>query len=340
MANLHIIISEDDFLVGETARKLLAGVEGLEVIDSNLSTNAEQQLRDIAAADESYSTPPFLEPTKATWWKNVNFLPQRGANCCSEEVKASLERFARKIASAALPDNQVFILSGAKLLNTSTFAKTLKNVAAIKEFSEVKPWERARAAAATAESFAKDEGFSFARGAADRFVSIVGFDTRTLMSEVKKLRDYIGKDGATAEISDVDAIASRDLSAEPEIWSITDALGERSVSKLWDALVKFEDDSGFPIVVTSVAEKFFRTQIELNDACAGGRREEAVAGMSPYAAKKNLAFAANWTLPELRAARARLIALRERAVSSSSGVGVLVTTELLRICAPRKGSAR
>lgn len=340
MANLHIIISEDDFLVGETAKKLLAGAEGLEVIDSNLSSNAEQQLRDIASADESFSTPPFLEPSKATWWKNVNFLPQRGVKCCSEEVKESLERFARKIASAPLPENQIFIISGAKLLNTSVFAKTLRQVAEITEFSEVKPWERARAAAATAESFAKEEGFSFARGAADRFVSIVGFDTRTLMSEVKKLRDYLGKEGVAAEISDVDAISSRDLSAEPEIWSVTDALGERSVPKLWDALAKFQSDSAFPILVTTVAEKFFRAQLELKDACANGRKEEALGAMSPYVAKKNLAFSANWTLPELRAARARLVSLRERAVSSSSGAGVLITTELLRICAPRKGVAR
>ena len=58
MANLHVIIGEDDYLVGETAKKIVGDGVGLEVVDSMNSTNAELQLADIREADASFSTPP------------------------------------------------------------------------------------------------------------------------------------------------------------------------------------------------------------------------------------------------------------------------------------------
>lgn len=73
MANLHVIIGADDYLVGETAKKIVGDGVGLEVIDSMNSTNADLQLADIREADASFATPPFLDPRKVTWWKNVHF---------------------------------------------------------------------------------------------------------------------------------------------------------------------------------------------------------------------------------------------------------------------------
>ena len=118
MQNLHLIIGEDDFLVSQTAKKILGDAEGMEVIDSGLSTNAELQLRDIVAADESFSTPPFLDPSKATWWKNVKFLPQAGGKACAEEVKTALERLAAKFAASPMPENQKFVITAPKMLAT------------------------------------------------------------------------------------------------------------------------------------------------------------------------------------------------------------------------------
>ena len=111
--NIHVIIGEDDYLVGETAKKIVGDGVGLEVIDSANSTNAELQLADLVKVDESFSTPPFLDPRKVTWWKNVHFLP---GGKSSEDVKAAHEKFAAKLAVAKLPENQHFILTGPHLL--------------------------------------------------------------------------------------------------------------------------------------------------------------------------------------------------------------------------------
>ena len=340
MQNLHLIIGEDDFLVTQTAKKILGDAEGLEIIDSNLSTNAELQLRDIALADESFSTPPFLDPSKSTWWKNVKFLPQAGGKSCAEEVKAALEKLAAKFASSPMPDNQKFVITATKMLATSVFAKTMKTAGEVIVFSSGKPWERAKEAVVRAIDLASTEGLKFEPGAAEVFVSRVGPDTRSIMNEIAKMRDYLGNDKDTISISDIAEITSQGAGVEPEIWSITDALGARDVAKLVSALTQFERENGFAVMIVTVAEKFIRSLLELKDASATNRLDDATSGMAPFAVKKNMGFVSKWSLMELRSARARLVALRERVVSSSGSADVLVMTELVRICRARTGGRK
>ena len=98
MSNLHVIIGEDDFLVASTVEKIIGDGTGLEVIDSANSTNAEAQLADLREADASFSTPPFLEPRKVTWWKNVHFLPG-GGKAPAADVKTALEKFVTAVTT-------------------------------------------------------------------------------------------------------------------------------------------------------------------------------------------------------------------------------------------------
>lgn len=338
MANVHLIIGEDDYLVTETAKKLIGDGQGLEVIDSNTATNADLQLKDLVSADASFSTPPFLDPVKTTWWRNVKFLPQSGKGGASEDVKKALEKFAAKIAACPLPDNQRFILSGTRLLMTSVFAKTLKPIAEIVTFAAGKPWEQARLAAQRVADLAAESNLAFERGALELFVARVGTDSRSLMSELSKMRDYLGSERHTITASDIENVTSQGVGVEPEVWAITDALGERSLEKTLVAVRRFEQENGFAVLVTTVVEKFFRQLAELKDAQEKGRLEAATAEMNPYVVRKNTGFLRNWTLRELRVARFRFLTLREKSVSSAADVGVLVLTELVRVC--RRPAAR
>ena len=51
MANLHVIIGEDDYLVTETAKRIIGDERWLEVVDSLNSTNEDLQLADLREAD-------------------------------------------------------------------------------------------------------------------------------------------------------------------------------------------------------------------------------------------------------------------------------------------------
>ena len=332
MSNVHVIIGEDDYLVDETAKKTVGDGVGLETVDSLNSTNEELQLRDLREVDASFSTPPFLDPRKVTWWRNVRFLPGGGGKreSSGEAVKAALVKFAAKIAAAKLPENQHLVISGPKLLMTSVFAKTLKPVAEILTFAAGKPWEQARAAASRAVDEAAEMGLAFAPSVAEKFVARVGTDARSIRRELEKMRDYLGPGESAVTAAAVDEVTSQGVGVEPEIWAITDALGERDLARAIAAVGKFEAESGFAVLVTTVVEKFFRQLAELKAAAECGKTAAATEGMNPYVAKKNLGFASRWRLNELRRARFRFLKLRELAVSSAGGADELVVTEVVR----------
>ena len=170
--SVRVIIGDDDYLVDEAARKTVGDGVGLELIDSMTATNEDLQLADLRRADESFSTPPFLDPKKVTWWRNVHFLP---GGKSSAAVKEALEKFAKKVAALAptMPPNQHFVLSGPHLLKNSVFAKALAGVAELVSFGGGKPWERRRTAVARAVELAAEEGLAFADGVAEKFVAVV-----------------------------------------------------------------------------------------------------------------------------------------------------------------------
>ena len=330
MANVHVIIGEDDYLVAEMAKKTIGDGIGLETIDSVNSTAADRQLEDLRRADESLATPPFLDPRKVTWWKNVHFLPVAGKKSAAEEVRKALDGFAKRLAAADLPENQHFILSGPGLLSTSTFAKTLAGSAEIVVFKEAKSSQQARQAAARAMDFADRLGLKFAPGVADMFVARAGCDSRTLLSELEKLRDYLGPGRDTVSAADVADITSS-AGSEPAGWDLTDPVGDRDARSAMAALEKFKTGDGFAIYVSAMLERFFRQLAELKDAQERGFFGRATEGMNPFVANKLRRFVGKWTLRELRVARHRFFRLRERAVSGSGeAAAVLVDAEILR----------
>ncbi len=183
-------------------------------------------------------------------------------------------------------------------------------------------------------------GLSFESGAADRFVAHVGTDSRSLVSELGKMRDYLGNERKTITAADIAEITSQGVGVEPAIWSVTDALGERNLDEALAAVRRFEQENGFAVMMTTVIEKFFRLLVELKDAQERGKLDEATVGMAPYAIKKNVGFLRNWTLNELRIARYRFLTLREKIVSSSGSADVLVFPEIVRVCARRTSPRR
>jgi len=327
MANVHVIIGSDDFLVGETAKKIVGDGVGLETVDSLNATNADLQLADLREVDASFSTPPFLDPKKVTWWKNVHFLPHTGGKPVAADVKAALEKFAAKVAAAPLPENQHLIVSGPSLLKTSVFAKTLASVAEMAVFAAGKPWQEAKNAVVRVIDLAAGMNLKFESGAAEKFVSIVGTDSRSLLSELGKMRDYLGRDAHTIASADVAEIASQGVGVEPAVWDVTDAVGRRDLAAALAALRKFELENGFAVFMAGILEKFFRQLLDVG----AGRTE----GMAPFAVSKNRGFLRNWTTNELRIARWRFLSLREKVVSGTASGDLLVVTELVRVM--RKG---
>lgn len=342
--NIHLIISEDDYLVTEAARKIIGDYVDVDLIDSRTSTNEELQLSDIRRADESFSTPPFLEPVKVTWWKNVGFLPGAkgsdgeggGGRGPSAAVKEALQRFADKVKASQLPPNQIFILSGSKLLKTSTFAKAFAAHAHEQRFEVPKKERDAQAfALARAVEAAKAEGLKFVQGADIAFVSLVGSDTRNLMNELLKLICYLGPDAKEITPQAVEAVTSRAIGSDVRPWDVTDGLGERNVAKLMRGFSRYQGDGNFAIFMTQIIEKFFRDYVAYKAALEEGRRE-VFDQMAPWMVNKIQGHLRNWHLTELRLARSAFLELRERMVSTLSpeAAETLIVTQAVKYCRP------
>ena len=197
-------------------------------------------------------------------------------------------------------------------------------------FAAEKPWEAARNAAVRVIDFAAEMGLKFEPGVAEKFVSIVGTDSRSLMSELGKMRDYLGTESSTITAADVAEIASQGYGVEPVVWDVTDAIGKRDLNAALTAMRKFELENGFAVFMTGIIEKFFRQLIDVKN----GKTE----GMNPYALRKNEGFLRNWSPQELRAARARFLMLREKVVSGTTSGDTLVVSTLVRVMRKVQGS--
>ena len=361
--NIHLIVGEDDYLAEATARKIVeAAVEpslratAVETVDGG-ADNMEDQLESIKACVASIQTPPFLDPVKLTWWRGVTFLPGGGRNgSISEPVKAALARFAEDLSAHPLPPCQTLVITAPKLLKTSVFAKTIAKFAQVVEFaSGGKSRDRMQAALSRLPDLAEAEGLKFDPDADAAFISKVGSDTRLIVSELAKLRTYIGsgRDNVTAaDVAEITSVGGED----PELWDITDAIAQRSASRLLATLARFDGKKGYGILIASVTEKFLRELYIYRDALDNGwltpygswtknippeaAEDLDVAGIGPstarsqWAAKNGARNAKAFTLAELRLARFRMLQVREKLVSSAADDS-LAAQELLRIIARR-----
>jgi len=170
---------------------------------------------------------------------------------------------------------------------------------------------------------AAESGLKFEDGeTASLFVAKVGIDTRSLVSEIAKMREYLGEDDHTITADAINAITSSGVGVEPTFWDLTDAIGYRNLEKALIATAAFEGMSGFEIVFTAVVEKFFRQLLNV----AAGKTD----GMAPFVIRKMKGFLNNWKINELRIARWRFLMLREKVVSGLESGSDVAITELVR----------
>lgn len=317
----------------------------IEKIDG-ACTNEETQTRSITECEASVQTPPFLEPFKVTWWQGVSFLPVPGKRGPAEAVKKRLESFAKSAASDSFPENQHLVVTILGASASASFVKTLKPVAEIVEFAAPKyAKDRAAAAAANVLEFAGELGVEIDPDTAGALVAKSGMESRTLFSELEKLKTYLNPGERKITREAVDAVASPG-GEEPEPWDLTDAIGSRDVAKAVAVLSRYEDDTGNGIRLTNAVERYFRQLAVIKDAQARGVQKQetlAAAGvaMAPFALQKAYSAARNYSPTELRAARYRFLAVRERVVSSGDASWrSLFEKELVRALARPRRAAR
>ncbi len=327
--NILLAVGDDEYEAELAAKNAIAAhvpqecrESAVEIVSGD-APNAESQIASIRECMASISTPPFLDPVKLTWWKGVTFLPGGGrGGKIADDVKDALENLADFLAGNPLPPNQFLVITALKLLQTSVFAKRMGSISDVRICTTPdRSDKRAAAALGKLASLAEAERLSFSPDVARAFIAKTGPNTRTITSELAKMRTYLGEDVHEVTARDIEAITSVG-GDETEIWALTDALASRNSARVLGVLRQFQGDAGWTIMVSTIVERWFR---ELIVAKVGG-------GGNDFRSRKNAAAAAAFTLMELRRARWRMLTLREKLVSSQPS-DEYVELELLRTVA-------
>lgn len=284
MKHILLVIGKDDYLVEEAAKRFRLEILGPDAaptateIVSGLATNESSQLESISRCRESWETPAFFDPVKLTWWRNVVFLPSSGAKGSgdaprklAESVKASLEKFAKSLASCEAPENQYLLITAPALMQTSIFAKALAKVADVRVFAAGATTAQERdAALSRLDSLAKAAGVSFASPEVQiAFIDKVGFDTRTIASELDKMRTYLGAENRSVGMDDVLDV-SAGTASEIEIYELSEAVARQDPGRVAEIWRGYENDSSNGIMASVFMEKTFREWIVLADALEHG----------------------------------------------------------------------
>ena len=357
--NLILICGDDDYLVDSAARERInqlvpadAREYGVETVDGRKDTG-DDAARAVRACMESVQMEGMFAASKVTWLRDATFLTGGGRASESIAAKGAVERLTQWLGEG-LQEGQHLIITAEKVLRASVFFKTCQKQGEVIDFGGgLKPWEREKYADERLDALLEQVGIKMERSARSEFIARVGFDTRQQVQELEKLRTYLHPNISATE-HDVREITS--IGREADAWDVLDAFGERKAKDLLLALNQLSGQKGIGIMLAAMLEKNVRDLIVLREAYdkkwvhAGGWSHHLPAesaGMlsvlpinpkatTAWALRKKLPHAMNYTLPELRVARFRVLDMREKMVSTGLPEMHLLQSTLLRIIGKSK----
>jgi len=350
---LFLICGDDDYLIQAAAQDRIHAIIpeadrtfGIDIIAGRCD-NGDQAEKAVRACMESVQMPGFAS-SKATWLQDANFLTGGGRASESIQAKEAVATFSEWIA-AGFQTGQHLMITTSKVLKSSLFFKACQKSGEIIDFgSGLKPFERVRQATERFETLLKQAGIEMDMEARSEFLSRVGFDTRLLVQELEKLTVYLSP-AVIATVKDIREITS--FGREAEAWDVLDAIGNRDPKALVLSLHAVSGQKGIGIMLAAMLEKTIRDLIVLREAL--DRKWVFASGwsthispeatimlsnlpinpksMPAWAVRKKVPHAQNYSLMELRAARFRILDMREKMVSTGLPEMFLLESTLLRI---------
>ncbi len=356
---LCLICGDDDYLTESSARARIgrvlpesADVFGLEIVDGRKNTGDEVE-KAVNQCIEAVQTQGFFAAEKVIWLRDANFLTGGERAADSEMAKAAVARLTECLKNG-MSEGQTLIITTNKVLRSSIFFKTCQKNGEVEDFgNNLKTRELEQRASQRIDAMIKEAGLKMDASVRNAFIQRVGFDTRSLLQEIEKLRLYVGE-AKQVNLQDLHEITS--VGKEAEAWDLLDAFGERDANNMLATLRRMNGQKGVGIRLAAMLDKNVRELLVLREAydrkwisyvnrqarwCANDLSpEEAemleklpvnVRTMPGWILRKKLAHAINYSLRELRVARFRILELREKLVSTGLPEMFLLETTLMRI---------
>lgn len=362
---MYLVCGDDDFLVKEEAKAIVAALVPDDMRDMGLETIAgDCQTADDACAAlrrclESLETPGFFGGVKLTWLRDVGFLaiPGKRKPGDSEATRELLDELVARIKDGRVSPDLPLLVSTSSINRASALFKAAKAKGEVRDFgAAAKPSDNNRLADMRLDERLKDLPFRMDNKAKEAFVARVGGDTRRIASELEKLLCYVGE-GKTATAADVAAIVS--AGRESLAWDIQDAFGRRDAARFVSVFRMLVQQGQSPIMLAAMIDSRIRDLLFAREALDRGwiirsqggfqwgalppaieewfaeNPKSDARGVNPWRYRHIVEQAEKWRLNELRLARHRFIEMREKMVSVQVSPEFLMESTGLRCIAKR-----
>jgi DNA polymerase-3 subunit delta len=235
--NIHAFFGNDEARVKEAALRLSQKVApkddefGLEIVNG-AADNADHAVRIVGSTVEAIQTLPFFGGEKVVWLQGANFFSDNQTGKAESTLRA-VESLT-ELLEAGIPPEVQLIISATEVDKRRAFYKRINKLGSVETFDRVdtsKPgWEGEVMSHVAGR--AEEIGLNFEGSALERFVLMVGADSRVLDSEMEKLSLYVNDRAATEEdISQI--VATSHLGV---VFEIGDAIAKKNLPKAIDLI--------------------------------------------------------------------------------------------------------
>lgn len=231
-SNIFAFFGSDEAQVKEAAlnlaRKLAPEDDefGLEIVAGN-ADNADHASQIVGNTIEAIQTLPFFGGEKVVWLQDANFFADSQTG--KAETTLSAVEALVSILEQGLPPDVKFIVSAGDVDKRRSFYKKITKLGKAETFDKIdtsKPgWETQ--VMSLVRDRARELGLDFEGNALDRFVLMVGAETRSIDAELEKLSLFVGNRAATeADVGEI--VASSHIGV---IFEIGDSLARRNLPR-------------------------------------------------------------------------------------------------------------
>lgn len=356
---IYIFYGPDEYLKTEGAKNIIDKYVpqenrdfGLEVIDAHCD-KCEETLDVLKRAEEGLFTASFFGDGKVVWLRDANFLPNvRSKALEAQDAKAASETFFTTLQTSPLPEGHHLVITADSFPQSSEFAKWMvKKGKCTVCGAEIRSGNVNKLGAERLASLLERVQLRMSPSVQQDFIQRVGADTRTLLSELEKLKTYLGANRDEVLTQDLNAVTATTFTGEP--FDLINALQMRSPGQVAQVVARLRNikDSAFPAAVITLNT--------LNDWCALSdalHRQWLVNGqwkipseliparlakMSGWALNKALEGVRRYSLTELRRARHYAVEMRFKLVDTTGQEPwAIVEPILLRIVARNSNAKR
>ena len=228
--NIFAFFGSDEAQVKEAALTLSQKIAppdddfGLEIVNGN-ADNSDHASEIIGLTIQAIQTLPFFGGDKVVWLQGANFFGDSITG--KSETTLSAVQSLVDLLDAGLPPDVKLIISASEIDKRRIFYKNISKIAEVEIFDKVDiskaGWESQVIGWVTVR--ARELNLQFEGNAMDRFVMMVGADTRLLQNELEKLSLFVGERPATDK--DVRQLAAQ--SHTGVVFEIGDAIAKKNL---------------------------------------------------------------------------------------------------------------